>query len=74
MALFPVLLAYGMWERAMRRGTVTLVAAVSNLAPLLSTFISSAYLGVAPGWNLWAACALVIAGAALCNRMVVPER
>jgi hypothetical protein len=26
---------------------------------------------VAVGWNLWLACALIIAGAALCERSVV---
>lgn len=71
LALFPVLVAYGMWERAMRQGDVSLVATLSNLTPVLSTLISSVYLAVAPGWNLWVACALVAGGAWLCRRMTV---
>jgi drug/metabolite transporter (DMT)-like permease len=48
-----------------------LVAALSYFTPLLSTLISSAYLRVALGWNVWVACALVIAGAFVCQRSVV---
>jgi drug/metabolite transporter (DMT)-like permease len=65
MAVFPILIAYAMWDRAMRRGRVTLVAIFSYAIPLLSTLISSVYLGVDVGWNLWLACALVAGGAAL---------
>jgi len=71
MALFPVLLAYGLWDRAMRRGNVTLVAALSYFAPLLSTVVSLLYLEVKPSPTLWPACALVIAGALVCERSVV---
>ena len=73
MAVLPTLLAYAFWDAAMRRGNVILVAAISYLTPLLSTAISVAYLGVAPGWNLWAGCALVIAGAGICQRSVVKQ-
>jgi len=71
MAALPTLLAYAFWDAAMRRGSVMLVAALSYLTPLLSTLISSAYLHVAIGWNVWAACALVVAGAFVCQRSVV---
>jgi len=74
MAALPTLLAYAFWDAAMRRGSVMLVAALSYVAPLLSTLISSAYLGVALGWNVWAACALVILGAFVCQRSVVKQR
>jgi drug/metabolite transporter (DMT)-like permease len=73
MAALPTLLAYAFWDAAMRRGNVILVAAISYLTPLLSTAISVVYLGVAPGWNLWAACALVIAGAGICQRSVAKQ-
>jgi drug/metabolite transporter (DMT)-like permease len=71
MALCPILVAYALWDRAMRRGNVTLVAALSNLAPLLSTIVSSLWLHVRLGWNLWLSCGLVVAGALLCQRAVI---
>lgn len=60
-------LAYGFWERAMRRGNVILVVSASYLTPLLSTVFSSLYLGVRVGWRLWLGCALVVSGALVCN-------
>jgi drug/metabolite transporter (DMT)-like permease len=63
-------LAYAFWERAMRRGDIVLVAAASLFAPLLSTLVSTLYLGARPGPRLWIGCALVIAGAAICKRSV----
>jgi len=71
MALGPTLVAYAFWDAAMRRGNITLVAALSNLTPLLSTILTVLYLDVAAGWNLWLACGLVVAGAFLCERSVV---
>ena len=73
LAVFPTLLAYAMWDVAVRRGNLTLVASVSYLTPLLSTAVSAVYLDVAVGWNLWAACGLVVAGALLCSRSVVKD-
>jgi drug/metabolite transporter (DMT)-like permease len=63
-------LAYVFWEQAMRKGDIILVASCSYFTPLLSTLISSLYLGVALGWPLWAGCGLIIAGAFLCNLAV----
>ena len=73
MAVFPVMVAYALWDRAMRRGNVTLVAAMSYLTPLLSTVLSVLYLRVEVGWNLWVACGLIIAGAALAQQSVVKK-
>jgi len=73
MALFVTVVAYVFWDQAMRKGNVVLVAAVSYSTPLLSTIVSAAYLGVAPGPAIWVACALVIVGAAVC-RLAVDER
>lgn len=69
-ALFPALLAYLFWDIAMRRGRHALVVAFSYLAPLISTVVSCAYLRIAMGWELWAACGMVIAGAVLSNMAV----
>ena len=73
MAVCPILVAYALWDRAMRRGNVTLVAALSNFAPLLSTVVSALWLHVSLGWNLWFACGLVVAGAAMCQRSVIAQ-
>lgn len=66
-------LAYGFWERALRKGSVILVVSASYLTPLLSTIVSSLYLRVGVGLRLWLGCALVVLGAALCNVMVEGE-
>ena len=71
MSVFPVMIAYAFWDRAMRRGNVTLVAALSYLTPLLSTALSVLYLRVDLGWNLWLACGLIVAGAAVAQGAVV---
>ncbi len=64
-AMLPTLLAYSLWDLAMRRGNGTLLAASANFIPLLATVVSSLALGVLPGPMLWIAAAAVAAGAAL---------
>jgi drug/metabolite transporter (DMT)-like permease len=73
MAVFVTAFAYVFWDRAMRKGNMVLVAALSYFTPLLSTVVSAVHLGVAPGPRIWVACALVVAGAAVC-RLAVEER
>ncbi len=68
--LGPTLLAYVCWEYGMRKGHLILLASLSFFTPLVSTVISSLTLGYTPGLNLWAACALIIAGAAICHASV----
>lgn len=68
MSLFPTLIAYGMWDRAMRRGHVTLVVSASYAIPVLSTLASAVYLRIPLSWNVWVACTLVAAGAFLSHR------
>jgi drug/metabolite transporter (DMT)-like permease len=63
-------LAYVLWERAMRTGDIILVASSSYLTPLLSTIVSTLYLGAAAGIRLWIGCALVIVGAVTCKLAV----
>ncbi|MBN2309288.1 MAG: EamA family transporter, partial [Candidatus Hydrogenedentes bacterium] len=70
MAVFPTFLAYAFWDVAMRRGNVLLVAVASYFTPLLSTTITCGYLGVGAGVAIWAACALIIAGAIVCRRSI----
>ncbi len=69
-ALFPTLIAYSLWDAAMRRGDVPRIAALSYFAPVLATAIGAVYLGVTPGWNLWAAAGALLLGALLCDGAV----
>jgi drug/metabolite transporter (DMT)-like permease len=61
LALFTAA-GYMLWDLAMQRGDLVLVAAVSYLTPLFSTLVSTLYLRVTPGLMLWAGCLLIIAG------------
>jgi drug/metabolite transporter (DMT)-like permease len=73
-AVFPALLGYWLWETAMRRGNMTLVAAASYFTPVLSTVLASVYLrGRVPSRELWLGCALVTAGAVLSKLAIVEE-
>lgn len=67
MALFPAMLAYVFWDIAVRKGEIVLVASLSYLTPLLSTFISVIVLRVEPGATLWLGALLVVSGALLCK-------
>jgi drug/metabolite transporter (DMT)-like permease len=62
--------AYILWDRAMRKGDVVLVAAFSYLTPLFSTIVSCLYLGIVPGASLWIGCAMIIAGSILSWRSI----
>jgi drug/metabolite transporter (DMT)-like permease len=55
-------MAYLLWDRAMRKGDVVLVAAFSYLTPLFSTIVSCLYLGISAGISLWIGCIMIIAG------------
>lgn len=62
--------SYGLWDRAVRKGNLLLVAACSYFTPLLSTIVSCLLLGVAPGPRLWTGCLLIVAGSMLSWRSV----
>ncbi len=57
--------AYTLWDNAMRRGNVVLIAAASYLTPLFSTIVSSIYLAVVPGARLWVGCIVLVLGSVL---------
>ena len=59
------MLAYALWDAAMRRGNLLLVTACSYFTPLLSTLVSCVYLQVTPGWRLWVGCVVLILGSLL---------
>jgi len=65
MSLLPCLIAYTLWDKAMRKGDIVLVTVLSYLTPLLSTALTCFWLGARPGLNLWLACLMLIAGALL---------
>jgi drug/metabolite transporter (DMT)-like permease len=62
---FVTWFAYRLWDIAMRKGDVVLVATCSYLTPFLSTVLSCLYLGVSPGFTLWLGCLLIISGSLL---------
>lgn len=70
MALLPGMLAYVLWDVAVRKGNLVLVASLSYLTPLLSTIFSSVVLGVQPGPGLWLGALLVMAGAVICKQSI----
>lgn len=67
LAVFPCVLAYILWDAAMRKGNMILVTSFSYLTPLFSIILTGLYLGVTLVAGVWMACALVIAGAVICN-------
>ena len=67
LALFPCVVAYILWDAAMRKGNMILVTSFAYFTPLFSTIMTGLYLGVKLVTGVWIACALVIAGAVICN-------
>jgi drug/metabolite transporter (DMT)-like permease len=64
---------YMLWDLAMRRGDVALVATFSYFTPLLSTLFGTVYLQVAPGRQLWLGCVLIIVAALVCRLATRPR-
>ncbi|MFH2002466.1 MAG: aromatic amino acid DMT transporter YddG [Planctomycetota bacterium] len=56
---------YALWDHAMRRGNMTLVAAASYLTPFFSTIASCLYLSIVPGAGVWVGCGVLIVGSFL---------
>ena len=57
--------AYMLWDNAMRKGNIVMVAAASYLTPLFSTIVSCLYLAVVPGARLWVGCGVLVLGSIL---------
>jgi drug/metabolite transporter (DMT)-like permease len=74
MAAFPGMLAYVLWDLAVRKGEITLIASLSYLTPLLSTIISVIVLGAAAGPMLWTGAVLIIVGAVVCKRSILDPK
>jgi len=73
MGVFVGLLSYVLWDRAVRRGHIIVLASLSYFIPLMSTLLSCAMLGVPMRSTLWVSCGLLIAGAWLCSRSVTEQ-
>ena len=73
MAVFPGMLAYVLWDIAVRKGEIILGASLSYLTPLLSTLFSTIVLAVQPGVALWLGAVLVIIGAVLCKVSIIDQ-
>jgi drug/metabolite transporter (DMT)-like permease len=65
--------AYALWDVAMRRGKLHLVASASYATPLLSTLVSCVYLHVTPAPRLWIGSALIVTGSLVSWRAVRPR-
>ncbi len=74
LALFPCVAAYILWDAAMRKGNMILVTSFAYLTPVFSTIMTGLYLGVTLVAGVWIACALVIAGAVICNFSIRGEK
>ncbi|MFV0547193.1 MAG: aromatic amino acid DMT transporter YddG [Limnobaculum xujianqingii] len=59
-------IAYLCWDKAMRQGNMTLVAALSYFTPLFSILIASLWLSTWPGNSFWSGLVMVILGSLLC--------
>jgi drug/metabolite transporter (DMT)-like permease len=57
--------AYALWDNAMRRGNIVMIAAASYMTPFFSTIVSCLYLAVVPGARLWLGCGALILGSIL---------
>jgi drug/metabolite transporter (DMT)-like permease len=75
-SLFPGLLAYSLWELAVRRGNLVMISSLSYLTPVLSTLASVLLLQVALTWKFGLAALLVVAGALVCQASLLnqPQR
>lgn len=54
--------AYSAWNFGIQRGSIGLLAALSYFTPVLSSCLSSVWLGVTPSWTFWLGVAMVTAG------------
>ena len=70
MGLLPTLLAYRLWDDAVRHGNIVLVTTLSYLIPLLAALVGAVVFGVRPHAFFWVGCGLTIAGAWVCSRSV----
>lgn len=67
MVLFPTVLAYTLWDIAMRQGRFATVAAFAYATPILSLVISVARLRIGLTADAWVGAAMLLVGAVVCR-------
>jgi len=67
MVLIGSALAYALWDRGVRSGSLVVLAIASCFIPVCSTILSGLYLGVPLVASSWAGCVLVSVGALVCR-------
>lgn len=70
MAVFPGMIAYVLWDLAVRKGEIILVASLSYLTPLFSTIFSTIVLDVRPASEIWIGAGMIILGAVICKNSI----
>ncbi len=68
LGLGPVGAAFFVWDHGTKRGEIQLLGVLSYATPLLSTLLLLAAGRAEPRWQVVAACALIVGGAALAAR------
>ncbi len=64
----PVGAAFFLWDFGMKRGDIRFLGVASYAAPVTSTLALVATGATSATWTLWAACALIVAGALVATR------
>lgn len=57
---------YGLWNLAILRGDMMLLATLSYFTPVFATLFSSLILGIVLGWSFWQGVAMVSLGSLIC--------
>ena len=63
----PVGLAFFAWDHATKHGHVSLLGAISYIAPLISTFLLILFGFISAGWNVIAATVMIVTGSAVAS-------
>jgi drug/metabolite transporter (DMT)-like permease len=74
MGLGPMGAAFFLWDHGVKRGDIQALGALSYATPLLSTLALLALGLAAPGWGVWQAALLIVAGAVLAGRGLARRR
>lgn len=62
LAVFTAFIGTLLWDAAMRRGKIVLVAITSNFLPLITVLATGALFGITPGLPVWIGAGLVVVG------------
>lgn len=57
---------YGLWNLAILRGNMMLLATLSYFTPVFATLFSSVILGILLSWSFWQGVAMVSLGSLIC--------